>query len=225
MMRQYPLPLPHAEAMAADDFMVAASNRDAAAWIERWPDWPAHCLILYGPSGSGKTHLAHVWQQRSGAQALEITDLAGPRPENTDKNFLIDDAGKTAGVAAQEEALFHLYNRIKEQGGFLLLTAAQAPAQWNIGLADLRSRLLSVPAAGIAAPDDELVSALLIKQFSDRQVDLGADVIDYLVPRMERTPAAIRALVTALDRASLAEGRRITIALARKLLEDQGFLI
>ena len=90
---------------------------------------------------------------------------------------------------------------------------------------DLRSRLLSVPSVAIKAPDDALLSALLIKQFRDRQIDVSSDVVDYLLPRITRTPASIRALVQALDRASLAEGRGITVALARKLIEDQGFLI
>ena len=224
MSRQYPLPLPHDEAMEADDFMVTSSNREAAAWIGRWPEWPAHCLVIYGPSGSGKTHLAQVWQKQTGARTLNPADLENSRDE-TSRNFIIDDAEKIAGHAAQEEAVFHLYNRLREAGKFLLLTGAEAPAQWKLGLADLRSRLTSVPAVAIAAPDDELLSALLIKQFRDRQVALGADVVDYLLPRVERSPAAIRNLVQALDSASLAEGRKITVAMARKFLDDQSFPI
>lgn len=228
MMRQYPLPLPHHEAMEADDFMVTASNHEAAAWLERWPDWPSHCLAIHGPAGSGKTHLARMWQTRSHARALGVADLETQNLEialSGTSAIAIDDADKVAGNPAYEEALFHLYNRLGETRGFLLLTATQAPAQWKLGLPDLRSRLTSVPTAAIAVIDDELLSALLIKQFRDRQIGLGMEVVEYLLPRVERSPAAIRALVNALDHASLAEGRRITIAMARKFLEDQGFLI
>src|SRR5579862_1095957 len=79
---QYPLPLPHREAMEAEDFLTTSSNREAAAWVERWPTWPSHCLALYGPSGSGKTHLVNVWLARSNgltvdAPAIAVWDIGG----------------------------------------------------------------------------------------------------------------------------------------------------
>lgn len=224
MNRQYPLPLPHDEAMSADDFMIAASNREAAGWLDKWPEWPSHCLVIHGPSGSGKTHLTRMWLARSRGKQVTPDELTAQDAGSlivSNRHIAIDDAGKIAGDAAGEEALFHLYNLLREMKGFLLLTAPQAPAHWRIGLADLRSRLAAAPAVAIAAPDDELLSALIIKQFRDRQIDIGTDVIAYILPRITRTPAAIRTLVTSLDRASLAEGRGITVALARRVLEDQ----
>ncbi len=76
MTRQIPLPLPHRETMEADDLMITDSNREAAAWIDAWPGWKAHCLVIFGPVGAGKTHLAHVWQARSGQAILIADDLA-----------------------------------------------------------------------------------------------------------------------------------------------------
>lgn len=228
MVRQYPLPLPHREGMAADDYVVTASNREAAAWITAWPEWPSHCLMILGPSGSGKTHLLNLWLHHSHGKIVTTEELA-----TTDANSLaasgkiigIDDAEKIAGHSAAEENLFHLYNHLREIKGSLVLAAALPPAQWTIGLPDLRSRLLASPAAVIGVPDDELLGMLLVKQFHDRQIEVGADVVAYLLPRIERTAAALRALVTELDRASLAEGRGVTVTLARRLLEDQSFPI
>jgi chromosomal replication initiation ATPase DnaA len=137
----------------------------------------------------------------------------------SNKNIAIDDVEQIAGHRAPEETLFHLYNLLRETKGFLLLATALPPAQWVPGLADLRSRLLASPVATIGVPDDELLTMLLVKQFHDRQIEISADVITYLLPRIERTTAALRDLVSKLDRASLAEGRGVTVALARKLLE------
>jgi chromosomal replication initiation ATPase DnaA len=59
---QIPLDLPHRPAMGAADFLVASCNRDAVAWLDRWPDWPATALVIHGDEGCGKSHLTHVWQ-------------------------------------------------------------------------------------------------------------------------------------------------------------------
>jgi DnaA regulatory inactivator Hda len=219
--QQYPLPLPCREAMEADDFMVADSNREAIAWIDRWPDWPSHCLVIYGPAGAGKTHLANVWRTKSQGALADVAHLADDPATLalSAKAIGIDGAEMAAGAAAREQGLFHLYNMLRENGGTLLLTAHRAPAQWNIGLPDLRSRLLAAPAIALAPPDDALLAALLIKQFRDRQIDIGMDVVDFLLPRMERSPAAIRHMVTTLDSASLAASRKITVALARHIVE------
>jgi DnaA regulatory inactivator Hda len=222
MSEQYPLPLPHREAMAADDYLVTASNREAARWVNSWPEWPSHCLIILGPAGSGKTHLMHVWLQNSGGKLVPLEDLVikdagGIAARNP--IIAVDNADKLAGHREAEKTLFHLYNYLRENRGFLLLTMTKPPAQWTEGVADLRSRLLASPVAVIGPPDDELLSMLLVKQFHDRQIQVGADVVAYIVPRMERTAEKMRELVAALDHASLAEGRRVSITLAKRVLE------
>ncbi len=117
-----------------------------------------------------------------------------------------------------EQALLHLYNLISERAGHLLLTARRPPVLWKLRLADLRSRLLAAPAVSVAAPDEALISGLLVKLFAYRQLRVGADLIAYLVPRMERSFDAARRLVDALDKTALASQRRITVPLARSVL-------
>src|SRR5215467_7045912 len=62
---------------AREDFIVAPGNREALAWIDRWPDWPAPALALGGPPGCGKTHLGKIWAARAGAQLIEGAALDG----------------------------------------------------------------------------------------------------------------------------------------------------
>ena len=217
-MTQLALDLGHRIALDADDFLIAPCNRDAVLWIDRWPDWPAPALVVHGPPGCGKTHLAHVWQARSDARVLTPADLGGATPGE-----LL--AGGVCAVVegcdrpGDERALMHLYNVAAERGGHLLLTAAAPPARWELALADLRSRLVAAPAVAIGAPDDGLIGALLIKLFGDRQLRVGDGVVEFLVARMERSFAAARRLVAALDDAALAGRRNITVPLARHVLE------
>jgi chromosomal replication initiation ATPase DnaA len=121
---------------------------------------------------------------------------------------------------AREEELFHLYNRLKEEGGHMLVTASSPPQGWNFALPDLRSRLLASPAAALRAPDDGLMEIVLAKMFSDRQIFVPQEVIAFLLPRMERSFSAARVLVDRIDRKALAEKRPVTVPLARDVLQE-----
>ena len=123
-----------------------------------------------------------------------------------------------AGEGCDERALFHLYNVLGERKGHLLLTDREAPSRWPVALADLRSRLVALPAARMGAPDDRLFAAVLVKLFNDRQVPVGEEVIAYLLNRIERSFATARETVEALDREALARRRRITVPLIREIL-------
>lgn len=224
MIRQIPLPLPHDSAMGADDFMITASNRDAAAWVTRWPDWPAHGLIVTGPSGSGKTHLLHLWLAQSGGQMVTKSDLLSRDPVTIalkNPRIALDDCDGYAGDAAAEEALFHLYNYQKATKGSLLIALTRGAGQSNFALPDLRSRLLTLPAAALTDPDDELLSALYVKQFRDRQITLDAATASYLATHGARDAAGIRDLIDRIDRAALAGNRKITVSLAKLVLEER----
>ena len=120
-----------------------------------------------------------------------------------------------------ERPLLHLYNLLASAGSHLLLAGREPPGRWPIMLPDLRSRLGSVPAIAISAPDDSLLVGILVKLFADRQLRVDGAVIEYLLPRMERSFAAAERLVNCLDRSALALGRAVTINLARSAIEDE----
>lgn len=214
--KQLAFELPHRPALGAEDFLVAPANRDAVAWIDSWPDWPAAGLVVWGPEGCGKSHLLQVWRERSGARVLPAAELTVEAvPELARTPLALDDADR----GANETALFHLLNLLNETRAHVLLAARAPASRWSIALPDLRSRLLALPSVAVAAPDDDLMRAVLAKLFADRQLRIGADVIDYLVARIERSFAAMRGIVAALDAAALSGHRNLSVALAREILE------
>lgn len=215
-MTQLPLDFGFRPALGRADFLVAACNEAAVAWLDRWPRWPAPALALWGPAGSGKTHLAEVWRARSAAVLIDagaLTPARVPDLLGAAAAAAIDDADR-----ADEEALLHLYNLLAERQGHLLLVAREPPSRWHIALPDLRSRLLASPAVAVQPPDEALLGALLVKLFADRQLTVGEDVIAYLLVQLDRSFSATQDLVAALDAASLSDRRAITVPLARQVL-------
>lgn len=221
MTRQLAFDLPHRAARGRGDFFVSDSNRAALAAIEGWRDWPARKLLLVGPEGAGKSHLVQVWADLAGAEGIAAADLAAGDPAAfAGRNVALEDADLLAGDPAGEEALFHLHNIVLAEGGHLLVTAREAPGRWGLGLADVESRMEGTPLVRIDPPDEALLSAVIVKLFADRQLDVSPRVVNYLGLRIDRSFAAAQEIVARLDAAALAAGRAVSLDLAAALLAD-----
>lgn len=223
MIQQLAFDIPPLAALRRADFFASPTNERALRAIETWPDWPGGKLVLIGPAGAGKTHLAHIWADMTGAafvaaSALACADLPALAATHA---VVVEDAQAVAGQPAAEAALFHLHNLLHATGR-LLITAASPPRDWGLRLPDLQSRLQAAAIARIDAPDDALLSAVLIKLFADHQIAVPPNLIAYLLPRMDRSIAAARDLVAALDARALARGRPVTRALAAEMLDSAG---
>jgi chromosomal replication initiation ATPase DnaA len=218
--RQLALALGHHTSFAREDFLEGPSNEAALRLIERWPDWPDRLIVVAGPEGSGKSHLAAIWADAVGARFLAARSLAEanlPAALSTGA-LVIEDV---AGDALDERALFHLINLAREEGAFVLVTAATAPSGWTLRLPDLASRLRALPVVELGPPDDALLRALMVKLFADRQLAVDESLVGYLVNRIERSFAAARSVVERLDREAMRLHRPVTRALAAEILGRQ----
>ncbi len=215
--RQLPLELGHRPAMDRADFLVTDANREAVGWIDSWPAWPSHALGLYGPAGCGKSHLVHVFAAKAGAHLIDVTMLASADPVALAcaHPALIWDGADTV---PNEQALFHLFNAVREAGKHLLIVGRSAPARWDIALPDLKSRLAGMPSVAMHTPDDATMAAVLIKLFRDRQLEIGPDFVDYVQKRIPRTFVALQSFAEIVDREALAQRRKVTVPLVRDLL-------
>lgn len=216
---QIPMDWGHTPSFDSADFLTLDCNAEAVAQLERWPNWGLHTMALVGPEGAGKTHLARAWAERAGAVAfVPDSDLAS-LPEGI--CLFVDDADSGE---ISDDTLFHLYNWTKETGGSLLLTGQRAPNLWGNKLPDLASRLATLPVATIGVPDEIMLTTVLLKHFSDRQLNIKSNVLHYIILHMPRSFSAARAIVERLDHFTLASKRKMTIPVVKEILSGlEGF--
>lgn len=219
-MAQLPLTMPAQPGPKDLGWIQAPSNKQARAWLARWPDWPGpwRGLNIWGPPASGKTLLGQIFVRQTGAVWLDSLPAAS-RPPPSAVPLILDNLADSP--AWDEEEVLHLINDSAAAGGGLLLLSERPVAGMGWKLPDLVSRLRSFAAEEIAAPDDAFLKALLDKHFVARQCLVPGSVLDYIISRMPRSHQAAALLAAEIDSRSLARGKPVTIALVRGLFEQQ----
>lgn len=221
MARQLAFDLAGSPLLGRAEFFTSVANADALRAIEAPADWPGGKMLLIGPQGAGKTHLAHIWAGAFGAVVVPAAALAAADLPALGPAVVVEDAEAIAGHAPGEAALLHLHNLILPEGR-LLITAARPPRDWPLTLADLRSRLQASALTRLEAPDDALLTAVLVKLFADRQIAVSPGLIAFLAARIDRSLSAASRAVAALDARALALGRPVTRALAMEIWPGGG---
>jgi chromosomal replication initiation ATPase DnaA len=193
-MRQIALPLDELRGTGSSSLIITDANATAFAGLGNASSWPGRCAILVGPARSGKTLMARYVAAQDGT-IIDDADTSGP------------------------QVLFNAWNRAQEEATPLLLISRWRPADWNIGLPDLRSRLGAALLLEVSAPDDEMVEQLLQKQLADRGAAISVDALSYVKRRVERSYAAIEAFARNANALAMAENAPVNLALVRKLLD------
>lgn len=192
-MTQIALPLSHSGSRPPTSIVVGQGNSHVAEALGASHDWPFGTALLSGPPRSGKSLFAGWFASHTGGGA-------------------IDDAHRK-----DETEIFHAWNRAQEDGYPLLLTVGGEG--WDIALPDLRSRMGAALQLEIGPPDDDMAAELMLSHAIQRGLALGDGAPAYLVPRMERSHAAIERIVAEIDRLSLERKQPATMSIWRDALE------
>lgn len=206
-----------------DDFIYSENNKDSYTAIFQWPKtWSSNALIITGGSSSGKTHLANIWKDLSSAkyitsEEIQKNDISKTIETGQQKNVVIEDIDNLHDYYSQEK-LFHLYNKIVNDGGYILITSSKPVLSLDFHFNDLRSRLLAATSVNIHEPDDEMMSIILAKYFSDRQLKISPEIIDFLIPRVERNFSSVKKVVEEIDDKSMEMQKAVTIPFVKEIL-------
>ena len=200
------------------DFYVSSSNKYAFNIINGWPKWLKRTVNLYGEQYSGKSHLSKIFETKT--TCLNIESI------NFTNEILLKFKTKQALIIENfnfnipEKLLYSLINIVEQENKYLLITSLKPINKFDFKLKDLNSRINNCLFVEIGAPDDELIYALIVKNFSDRQINIDKKIIEYIIKRINRSYKDIFLFIYKVDQLSLQKGKPINLSIIKKILKQ-----
>jgi len=217
MSDQLILKFPSHRAYKKEDFYVSPSNQEAYDFINNWPKWIKRTVNIFGPSGSGKSHLASMLKNKTSHLEIEAKNLDDEIffKFKTKEALIIENIDEKIS----EKLLFSLWNTILQDNKYLLITSQKPINSFNFKLPDLVSRINSSLVIGINLPSDDLISVILAKNFSDKQIKVEKKHIDYIIKRIDRSYEKISQFILTLDKYSLKKGSPFALKMIKEVLK------
>jgi len=198
------------------DYYVSKSNYFAFNIIDKWPKWEKRILNIYGEKFSGKTHLANIFKLKSNALLININKIDN-NAFNKIKLFesiIIDNFRNDF----KEELIYSIFNLVDQDNKYLLINSLEPINEFKFKLPDMVSRSKNCLVAKIENPDDELIFAIIIKNFSDRQIKLEKKIIEFIINRIDRSYSKIYEFIYKIDELSLKKKKPINLKTIREIL-------
>ena len=201
-----------------DDFYVSDSNKQVFLLLNRWPKWEKNFLNISGERFSGKTHLVNIFIKKFRGIKLNAKSLTN---NDFDKiklyeNIILEDIDEKIN----EKLIYSLLNIIDLDNKYILVTSKIPIVNINFSLKDLRSRTKNFLLQNIDKPDDELMFALILKNFSDRQISIEKKLIDFIIKRIDRSYSKIFDFIYKIDELSLKMKKPIDFKIIKEILGE-----
>ena len=198
------------------DFYLSKSNSNAFNLINRWPDWEKKILNISGEKFSGKSHLANIFKLKSKAFLVRGNKIDNSifKSLKLYESIIIDDFEE----CNEEEILYSIFNLIDQDNKYLLINSLKPIYKIKYKLPDLASRSKNCLYAEIENPDDELLFAIILKNFSDRQINIEKKIINFIISRLDRSYRKIDEFIYKIDELSLKKKKPINLKTIKEIL-------
>ena len=206
----------HKQNFNYDDFYVSKSNYYAFKLIEKWPKWEKNILNIYGEKFSGKTHLANIFLNKNKGIKVNENEINEEvfKKFKLHENIVIDNYD----CKCDEKLMYTIFNLIDQDNKYLIINSMEPINKINFKLNDLKSRSKNCLFAKIDYPDDELMFAIILKNFSDRQIQVDKKLIDFIIKRIDRSYGKIVDFIYKVDELSLKKKKAIDLKIIKQIL-------
>ena len=206
----------HKQNFNYDDFYVSKSNYYAFKLIEKWPKWEKNILNIYGEKFSGKTHLANIFLNKNKGIKVNENEINEEvlKKFKLHENIIIDNYD----CKCDEKLMYTIFNLIDQDNKYLIINSIKPINKINFKLNDLKSRSKNCLFAKIDYPDDELMFAIILKNFSDRQIQVDKKLIDFIIKRIDRSYGKIVDFIYKVDELSLKKKKAIDLKTIKEIL-------
>tara|TARA_B100001057_G_scaffold312457_1_gene312494 strand:- start:5320 stop:5976 length:657 start_codon:yes stop_codon:yes gene_type:complete len=201
------------------DFFVSANNFEAYKLIENWPKWPDKKINIFGPSGCGKTHLINILSKKLKLLSVNANKFDEKINRLVEKFDCIVIENYKENI--NENLLYSFINHVLQLNKVIIINSLKNIKNSRINLIDLKSRLDSFMEIQISLPTDDLIRVIILKTFSDKQIDLNNKNLEFIIKNIERSYEKIFKFTKDIDNLSLSTGKSININLIKKVLSDE----
>ncbi len=198
------------------DFYLSKSNFNAFNLINRWPNWDKKIVNISGEKFSGKSHLANIFRIKSKAILIKGNKIDNSifKSLKLHESIIIDDFEE----CKEEKILYSIFNLIDQDNKYLLINSLNPINEIKFKLPDLASRSKNCLYTKIKNPDDELLFAIILKNFSDRQIKIEKKIINFIISRVDRSYRKIDEFIYKIDEYSLKKKKPINLKIIKEIL-------
>ena len=208
--------LNHKKNFNEHDFYVSKSNFYAYNIIDKWPKWEKKILNIFGEKFSGKTHLANIFKSKTNALLINASKINEEifKKIKLFENIIIDDFEKNC----DEKLIYSIFNLADQDNKYMLINSLIPINEIEFKLPDMISRSKNCLSAKIESPDDDLIFAIILKNFSDRQIKIEKKIIEFIINRIDRSYSKIYEFIYKIDELSLKKKKPINLKTIKEIL-------
>ena len=192
------------------------SNSNVLNFLGKFPNWETKLINIVGEKKSGKSFILQLFRKKNQFNYISNKE---DFEKKYDELFLVDKL-ILDGFQINEDKFFSLINHFILHKKYLIISSREPLTMLEIKLLDLKSRLKEFLLIEIQNPSDDLIYSLILKYFSDNQIVIKKDLVEYIVKKIDRSYSSIEKFLIKLNDQSIIKKKKIDYKLINEVLNE-----